>query len=211
MDDPARHVLIRNYGPRVSLMMTLKVPHDHTNHNYRFDQFFLNGNIPAPCPLKNGYIQFNNRRVNLVLSKTMHSFYHRMSVIHAPELKFDGGVGEQLTNEPYFVDDNVAAGQIVWHLHDENDQIYITAQHFIPDDHFGFEIWMLRVDWFNWVDPWEPDPERDDVGTHFPADGGCPVADTWPGFWPPDMWYCFDDKEYAKAKGPNTKCPGSIL
>lgn len=35
---------------------------------------------------------------------------------------------------------------------------------------------MIRVDWFNWVDPYEPDPEDPDVSTHFPD--GCPVADS---------------------------------
>lgn len=208
LDDPHRHILIRNYGPRVSLMMTLKVPHDHTNHNYRFDQFFLNGNIPAPCPLKDGYIQFNNRRVNLNLTRPMHAIYHRFSVHHSPEITYDGGFGEQLTDKPFYMDDNVVSGQITWHLNDGNDQIHIDARHFIPDDHGGFEIWMLRIDWFNWVDPYEPDPERDDVTNHY--NDGCPIADTWPGFWPPDMWYCYDDTEYAKTKGRNTVCPGSL-
>ena len=76
------------------------------------------------------------------------------------------------------------------HLNADNDQIHMTADHFIPDDHFGFEMWMIRIDWFNWVDPYEPDPERDDVSTHFPQTS---MADTWEGYWPPDMWYCYHD------------------
>lgn len=35
---------------------------------------------------------------------------------------------------------------------------------------------MVRVDWFNWVDPYEPDPEDPDVSTRYPD--GCPVADS---------------------------------
>lgn len=63
---------------------------------------------------------------------------------------------------------------------------------------------MLRVDWFNWVDPYEPDPQKPDVGTRYPD--GCPVADTWEGYWPPDIWYGHDDTQYAKQKPRAKTC-----
>lgn len=191
LDDPHRHVLIRNYGPRVSLMMTLRVPHDHTSHRYRFDKFFLNGNIPAPCPLKDGYLKFNNRKVQVVLKKEMDMVYRWNGVqVNADKNTYDGGFGCQSSDKAIFVGDRVKAGQLTIQLNSGNDQVHITADHFIPDDHFGFEMWMIRVDWFNWVDPYEPDPERDDVSTHFPTTA---TADHWEGYWPPDMWYCYHD------------------
>lgn len=189
MDDPKRHAQVRNYGPRVSLMMTLRVPHDHTNHRYRFDEFFLNGSIPAPCPLKDGFILFNHRKFELHLAKEMDMVYHWHCIQHNPELTYDGGVGTQKASEPIYVGDRTQAGQMTIQLNAENDQIHMTADHFIPDDHGGFEMWMIRIDWFNWVDPYEPDPERDDVSTHFPMN---PTPDTWEGYWPLDMWYCID-------------------
>lgn len=203
LDDPNRHVLIRNYGPRVSLMMTLRVPHDHTNHRYRFDEFFLNNSIPAPCPLKNGYLLFNNRRFEIHLGKRLNAetnkkeervmdmLYRWTCVQHSPDITYEGNCGVQLSNKPIYIGDNVDSGQMTIQLNGENDQIHITADHYIPDDHFDYEYWMLRIDWFNWVDPWEPDPERDDVSTHFPETN--PVADTWEGYWPPDMWYCYHE------------------
>lgn len=39
--DPVRDIRYRVYGPRLSLMMTFKVAHDHTPHRVRFDDFFL--------------------------------------------------------------------------------------------------------------------------------------------------------------------------
>lgn len=189
LDDPARHVLIRNYGPRVSLMMTLRVPHDHTNHRYRFDEFFLNGNIPAPCPLKNGFILFNHRKFELHLAKEMDMVYRWTCIQHNPELTYDGGMKLQKASEPIYIGDRVQSGSLVIQLLSDNDQIHMTAEHFIPDDHGDFEMWMIRVDWFNWVDPYEPDPEREDVSTHFPNN---PTPDSWGGYWPPDMWYCLD-------------------
>lgn len=191
LDDPHRHALIRNYGPRVSFMMTLRVEHDHTNHRYRFDEFFLNGNIPAPCPLKDGYIKFNNRKLLFVLKKKMDMVFRWNGVqANADRPTYDGGFGCQTSDEAIFIGDRVKSGQLTVQLNSGNDQVHITADHFIPDDHMGFEIWMIRVDWFNWVDPYEPDPVRDDVSTHFPTTA---VADTWEGYWPPNMWYCYHD------------------
>lgn len=63
---------------------------------------------------------------------------------------------------------------------------------------------MIRVDWFNWVDPYEPDPEKPDVGTTFPD--GCPVGDNQEDFWPPDIHYTQDDTEYAKNKKKAKRC-----
>lgn len=235
LDDPQRHVFIRNYGPRVSLMMTLRVPHDATNHRYRFDNYFLNGNIPAPCPLKGGVIEFNNRRVTLHLAKEMDMVYRWTAIQHNhgpshmdPEYcvksvdpsdeencvhkdltptTFEGGFGIQKSSETIMVGDRVVSGELNIHLNADNDQIHMTADHFIPDDLGGMEMWLIRVDWFNWVDPYEPDPERDDVTNKF---DDCPVADTWEGFWPYDMWYCSDDRQFAKRKPADTKCPGSL-
>lgn len=65
MDDPIRNIRYRVYGPRLSLMMTFQIAHDHTPHRVRFDEYFLRNNIPAPCPLKNGLIEFNNRKFTL--------------------------------------------------------------------------------------------------------------------------------------------------
>lgn len=186
--DPINAIKYRVYGPRLSLMMTLRVPHDHTEHRYRFDQFFLNNNIPAPCPLKNGYIQFKNREISFKLTKEMAMMWYNTSVQHSPETTFDGNTGVQPSTKPIFVGDNVDAGELTCQFNHENDQIHMTAHHFIPDDHFGFEWWMIRIDWFNWVDPYEEDPEPEDTSTSFPEQN--PVADTWEGYWPPDMWYC---------------------
>lgn len=190
LDEPNRHVQIRNYGPRVSLMMTVRVAHDHTPHRFRFDEFFLNGNIPAPCPLKNGYIEFENRRFQLFLAKEMDMVYRWQAVQeNADGNTFDGGFGCQLSTKPIYIGDRCKSGQMTIQLNAENDQIHITADHFIPDDHFGHEMWLIRIDWFNWVDPYEPDPEREDVSTHFPTTA---TPDNWEGYWPPDLWYCID-------------------
>lgn len=219
LDDPHRHVLIRNYGPRLSLMMTFRVLHDGINHRTRFDQFFLNGKIPAPCPLRDGYIEVRNRKFQLHLAKDMAMVYqwnaiqHNHGVpnkdseycvkhqdpeeeyseycVHETDVTYDGGTGIQRSSEPIYLADRTMQGSLTIHLCDENDQIHMTVNHFIPDDMGDFEWYMVRVDWFNWVDPYEPDPERDDVSTHFPETN--PVADTWEGYWPPDMWYCYHE------------------
>ena len=219
LDNPNRHILIRNYGPRLSLMMTIRVPHDHTSHRFRFDEFFLNGNIPAPCPLKNGRIQFKNREVKLLLDSEMDMMYRWFGVQHNhgpqygvgethpeycvkevdpplpsddkhcmhvnKERTFDGGYGRQKSSEPFFVGDRIEAGSLTLQLNSGNDQIHMTGDFHIPDDDGDFMYWMIRIDWFNWVDTYQPDPERDDVSTHFTT---TPTPDTWPGYWPPDMW-----------------------
>lgn len=206
--DPINEVKYRVFGPRLSLMMTLRVPHDHTDHRYRFDQFFLNNNIPAPCPLKDGYIQFHNREITFKLAKEMDMGWYNTSIQHNPEITYDGSTGWQPSTQPLYVGDRVDAGELVCQFIADNDQIHLTAHHFINDDHGGFEYWMIRIDWFNWVDPYEEDPERPDVSTE--PDEGCPVADTWEGYWPYDMWYCYNDTEYAQRKPNPTTCPGSI-
>lgn len=76
------------------------------------------------------------------------------------------------------------------YLRGGNDQIHMIADYFIPDDDGDEEVWIIRIDWFNWVDKYEPDPEREDVSTHFP---GYSMEDTWNGYWPYDMWYCYND------------------
>lgn len=63
---------------------------------------------------------------------------------------------------------------------------------------------MIRIDWFNWVDPYLPDPEQPDVSTRYPD--GCPVADTWEGYWPPEVHYTQDDTQYAKDKKRAKTC-----
>lgn len=202
--DPIRKIAYRVYGPRISLMMTFKVAHDHTPHRVRFDEFFLRNNIPAPCPLKDGYIEINNRKVTLKLAKQMDMIWNNTCIQHNPEITYDGGHGEQKSDEPLYMGDRTDSGHLYIHLQRDNDQISIDAHHFIPDDHLGFEMWMLRVDWFNWVDLYEPDPEKPDVGTRYPD--GCPVADTWGGYWPPDMWYGHDDTQYARQKPRAKTC-----
>lgn len=214
LDDPHRHVLIRNYGPRVSLMMTLRVAHDHTVHRHTFDSFFLNGSLPAPCPLKGGKIEFCNRKVKINLKKEMDMMYSWFGVQHnhgpqydlnkehpeyhhcKPEVPineektFDAGYGSKKSSEPFYIGDRIEAGKLTLQLRDGNDQIHMTADFHIPDDDGGFMYWMIRIDWFNWVDPYEPDPEREDVSTHFPTTS---FVDNWEGYWPPDMWYCYHD------------------
>lgn len=204
LDDPIRHIAYRVYGPRLSLMMTFKVAHDHTPHRVRFDEFFLRNNIPAPCPLKDGHIEINNRKVTLKLAKQMDMVWKNTCIQHNPEITYDGRCGEQKSDEPFYIEDRTDAGHLHIHLQKDNDQISIDAHHFIPDDHYGFELWMIRVDWFNWVDPYEPDPERPDVGTKFPD--GCPVGDNWEGFWPYEIHYTQNEKEYAKNKPKSKKC-----
>lgn len=207
LDNPVRNIRYKVYGPRLSLMMTFKVAHDHTNHVVRFNEHFLRGDIPAPCPLKNGSMTFNNRKITLKLAKEMTMTWKNTAIQHNPEITYDGGCGQQVSSDPLYISDRTDAGHLYIHLNDNHDQICIDAHHFIPDDHYGFEMWMVRVDWFNWVDPYEPDPEDPDVSTHFPD--GCPVADSQEDFWPPDMWYGADDKEYAKTKKRATKCSGA--
>lgn len=100
--------------------------------------------------------------------------------------------------------DRVQSGDLTITFVDGNDQIWLDAQHFIPDDHFGMEYWMVRVDWFNWVDPYEPDPEDPDVSTSFPD--GCPVPPMDHDFWPFDIHYTQDTTEYAKTKAKVRTC-----
>lgn len=93
LDDPVRHGLIRNYGPRLSLVMSFKVPHDHVTHKMRFDEFFLNGNLPAPCPLKDGKIAINNRQFTFEGIKEMDMVYRWMGI------QYNSGVGYDLEHE----------------------------------------------------------------------------------------------------------------
>lgn len=202
--DPVRDIRYRVYGPRLSLMMTFKVAHDHTPHRVRFDEFFLRENIPAPCPLKDGHIEINNRKVTLKLAKEMDMVWTNTCIQHNPEITYDGGHGEQKSTEPLYMGDRTDSGHLYIHLQRDNDQISFDAHHFIPDDHYGFELWMIRIDWFNWIDPYEPDPEKPDVATHYPD--GCPVADTWEGYWPPEIHYTQDDTQYAKDKKRARTC-----
>lgn len=209
LNDPVRDFRYRVYAPRLSLMMTFKVGYDATPHNVHFERFFLRNNIPAPCPLKGGYFTINNHQLDLHLAKEMDMMWKNTVVHYGNNQSYNGHFGVQKSTEPLYLGDNVASGHLYMHLNADNDQISIDAHYYIPDEDDAQELWMVRVDWFNWVDPYEPDPEKPDVGTEFPD--GCPVADSWPGFWPPDMWYCADDTIYAKNKGKNKKCPGSIL
>lgn len=205
--NPVNQIKYRVYGPRVSLMMTLRVPHDHTEHRYRFDQFFLNNHIPLPCPLHNGYLEFKNRRLSFHLNKVMDMMWYNTSIQHSPEITYDGNTGFQPSDQPIYVGDNVDAGNLICQFNHENDQIHFTGHHYVHDDHGEFMYWMIRIDWFNWVDPYEEDPERPDVSTHMVE--GCPIADTWEGYWPPYIWYTNDDTEYAKQKSARTTCPGA--
>lgn len=121
VDDPIRNILYRVYGPRISLMMTFQIAHDHTPHRVRFDEFFLRGNIPAPCPLKDGLIEFNNRGVTLKLAKQMDMVWKNTVIQHNPEITYDGGCGSQKSDEPLWMGDRTDAGHLYIHLNDVND------------------------------------------------------------------------------------------
>lgn len=191
--EPVNEIAYTNFGPRLSMMMTLRVQHDALPHRFRFDTFFHGNHIPYPCPLANGYIEFKNRLVTFHLNKEMAMLWYNTSVQHSPETTFDGNTGIQPSTQPIMVGDNVDAGELTVQFVHKNDQIHLTAHHFMPDDAGGFEWWMIRIDWFNWNDPYEPDPERPDVSTSFPEQN--PYPDTWGGYWPPDMWYCEGDEK----------------
>lgn len=205
--DPVNKIRYRIYGPRLSIMMTLRVPHDHTNHRYRFDQFFLNNHIPIPCPLHNGYLEFNNRRLTFVLDKKMDMMWYHTAIQHSPEITYDGNTGFQSSDEPIHIGDNTDAGELTCQFNHENDQLHFSGRYFIPDDHGEFMFWMIRIDWFNWIDPYQEDPEHPDVSTEMFH--GCPVADTWEGYWPPNIWYGEDGREFAKTKAASKTCPGA--
>lgn len=204
LDDPVRNIRYRVYGPRISLVMSFQVPHDHTPHRVRFDRFFHNQSIPMPCPLHDGHIQITNRKVEFSLTKEMDCMYRMNCIQHNPSITYDGSFGQQKSTEPFYMGDRVQSGDLTITFVDGNDQIWLDAQHFIPDDHFGMEYWMVRVDWFNWVDPYEPDPEDPDVSTSFPD--GCPVPPMDHDFWPFDIHYTQDTTEYAKTKAKVRTC-----
>lgn len=160
-DDPHRNALLKVFGPRASLMMTLRVPHDAVEHRYGFEQFFY-GKLPIDCPLRGQAIVIKNREVFINTTKPMIMVASDQFIQHSPEITFGANCWDQMNSKPIYIGDNVTSGNLHIQLMEGNDQINIQGTYMMPDDMGGDIVFMLRVDWFNWVDntpePFEIEP-----------------------------------------------------
>lgn len=154
-DEPHRHFQMQVYGPRCSFMMNIHVPHDALEHRYRFDNYFKDRTLPNGHPLKNAVLCLRNRDIHIEMAdgRKMWMDVADMYLQHNPELTYNGAyVDHWTTDDTFVVGDRVIVGQLRIQLEDKNDQVDISGSYMLWDDHGNFSNFMLRVDWFNWVD-----------------------------------------------------------
>lgn len=150
-----RNYQLQVYGPRCSFMMNIHLPHDALEHRYRFDNYFKDGSLPIGHPLKNAVLCLRNRDIHIEMDagRKMIMDCADMYIQHSPEITFNGSyVNDWTTDDTFVIGDNVTVGQLHIQLEDGNDQVDINGNYTMWDDHGNFSNFMLRIDWFNWVD-----------------------------------------------------------
>lgn len=152
LNDPVRDIKLSVFGPRVSLPMRFRIPHDAEAHHIRFDRFFHH-ELPNLCPLKEAKFSVRNREIRILdLSKEMEMEISDMYIMHSPETTFDGNSKRTTSDDFWYVGDNVDVGHIHIMLEEGNDYIDISGHYYMEDDHGKFSYWTLVVNWYNWVD-----------------------------------------------------------
>ena len=187
-EKPNRHAKLKVFGPRLSLMMNLQIPHDAESQRFAFENFFHHA-LPAACPLKGGGIVFKNRTVRIETSRPMKMDVADMFVQHSPQITFDGRyIHDATSNDGFLLGDNVTVGQLHIQLTDGNDMVDISGNYQMHDDHGGFSYAMLTVNWYNWIDP---DIEETDTAKaeEEPKEDGEKYPSVNYPIWPPNIHY----------------------
>lgn len=161
LNNPVRDVRFSVFGPRVSLPMVFRIPHDAEEHFVKFDKFFHH-KLPECCPFKNASLGFKNRYIRFYnFEKVMDMEVYDMYIQHSPATSFDGDSTHQTTEGYWVVGDNVDAGHLHIVLHEGNDYVDINGNYYMEDDHGGWSYWAFTVNWYNWFDMPEANQETD--------------------------------------------------